>query len=341
MKNGTMSSFRCSKPTCEATFLTKKGRVLHELVCFGPKRCSNDTEYDDEENNAMNEMYEHGTIHGEQSNNMESVLKTIRERKKKAFEKGKLRRREENKEDRFRKESCKEDADMKSWNDYVELIDIICAIINKVGKELMLKLLHICKKDISIFETIIGMENIDNINEMENIDNINEMYHEQLDSINDGAILNRQDVEIDSRKVVMYKADITEVLKKQISLVKEEHIIRKPDKQKMYTHPVHSKLGLEGMTAVEQLIKGHEKEEVRWRDEILDGEESFVGCVQFYTDKSMTTLKSSGLTFYPVHVTLLNFTEEARNFMITNGYTVVGYLPTIFYCRKEESNEHM
>ena len=59
-------------------------------------------------------------------------------------------------------------------------------------------------------------------------------------------------------------------------------------------------------------------------------QESFIGLGQLYSDKSATTLHIGGLTFHPLHVTLLNFTQDVRQKLITSGLTIVAFLPTAF-----------
>ena len=81
-----------------------------------------------------------------------------------------------------------------------------------------------------------------------------------------------------------------------------------------------------------------ERKSVFWKRLGRDGSESFVGLGQVYSDKTATTLKNSGLKFYPVHLVLLNFSAEVRRQLISSGASIVGYLPTSFE-ENEQSQE--
>lgn len=64
-----------------------------------------------------------------------------------------------------------------------------------------------------------------------------------------------------------------------------------------------------------------------WNEDNSSRPNSFVGLIQVYSDKACTTLKQSSVTSYPLHVTLLNATSSARDRLIRDGLTVVGFLP--------------
>ena len=93
-----------------------------------------------------------------------------------------------------------------------------------------------------------------------------------------------------------------------------------------------SSLGQEIIGPAKSLIKSHRSTSVRWfeKDTSHDMRESFIGLGQFYSDKSTTTLNIGGLTFHPLHITLLNFTANVRQKLITSGLTIVAFLPTSF-----------
>ena len=61
-----------------------------------------------------------------------------------------------------------------------------------------------------------------------------------------------------------------------------------------------------------------------------DGSErkSFVGFLQVFTDKTVTSLKVGSVTAYVVHVTLLNATKKFHRKLIQSGKTIVVFLPT-------------
>lgn len=58
------------------------------------------------------------------------------------------------------------------------------------------------------------------------------------------------------------------------------------------------------------------------------GEQSLVLILQIYGDKSVISVKPPRLSFYPFHLVSLNFAEEIRKNLITEGSTIVAFLPT-------------
>lgn len=76
---------------------------------------------------------------------------------------------------------------------------------------------------------------------------------------------------------------------------------------------------------------------ISWKYTETYGEQSFVCLLQIYNDKSKTTTKRSGLTFYALHFTMLNRTEQCRRKQIVMENTVLVYLTTV-YSLPDESN---
>ena len=97
-----------------------------------------------------------------------------------------------------------------------------------------------------------------------------------------------------------------------------------------FSHPLMAELGTYGAYAVKKAIMGREESHIRWRTASHEGESSFVGMVQLYSDKSKTSLKESAFQFYPLHLALLNFSNEYRRECVVNGRTFVAFLPLTF-----------
>lgn len=46
-------------------------------------------------------------------------------------------------------------------------------------------------------------------------------------------------------------------------------------------------------------------------------------------DKSETSLAVEAVLFHPLHLTLLNFLEQSRQHDISNGFTIISYMPAL------------
>ena len=135
-----------------------------------------------------------------------------------------------------------------------------------------------------------------------------------------------------------YMRSPVDVLRSQIELASSkttsfEVPFMDQSEQPPYCHPMMAKLGQSAIPIVRDIISSSNKPEVYWHMPAESGESSFVGLIQIYTDKSKTTLKSSGFQFYPVHINLLNYSEEHRRRCIVNGLTFTAFLPVKFYTK--------
>lgn len=74
-------------------------------------------------------------------------------------------------------------------------------------------------------------------------------------------------------------------------------------------HPMHSGVIREVEPVVRQEVRTDVSPHVRWYKPPHDTRASMVVLVQCYSDKSVKTMKPSGVHFYPLHATLLNFSE--------------------------------
>ena len=141
-------------------------------------------------------------------------------------------------------------------------------------------------------------------------------------------------------RVEYYVRDAVEVIKSQISSTSSDSIITEASVNcSIRSHPMNSDLGHAALKA-EQIIKESLKEGIYWRTKKDDGVKSFVSLLQVYSDKSQVNLKPTSFTFYPLHITLLNFTEEERREQITSRRSVVAYLPVEFLPVVEEDESY-
>lgn len=65
-------------------------------------------------------------------------------------------------------------------------------------------------------------------------------------------------------------------------------------------------------------------ENVIWNEKFANEEKKIVGFAQIFFDETATTLKSSVLVVYAVHVVLLNFSTQFKRWQILKELTVVG-----------------
>ena len=137
-----------------------------------------------------------------------------------------------------------------------------------------------------------------------------------------------------------YSKDIIKALKKQIGLASESDIIWNPTKSRsisitgssnctkleLNTHPLHLNHFGEIHTERKKQIMMSNEMDILWYDE--ETKKSFVGFLQVFTDKTVTTLKVGAVSAHVVHATFLNFTKSFRKKMIQDGKTIIGLLPT-------------
>ena len=64
---------------------------------------------------------------------------------------------------------------------------------------------------------------------------------------------------------------------------------------------------------------------------------SFLSPVQLYYDKTSTTLSANAMTFYPLRMTLLNFSSELRHKFAQSSDSLVAFLPVRLVDDKEEA----
>lgn len=131
----------------------------------------------------------------------------------------------------------------------------------------------------------------------------------------------------DGISFVSYRRNACDVIREQVSNAPQSGFLSSATCVDTVTHPMNSNIGVFGGRAVKEQIELSQKRDVFWRTISLHGEQSGVGAIQVYSDKSQTTLGAHALFFYPLHVTLLNFTEEWRRANISSGRTIVAYLP--------------
>ena len=64
-----------------------------------------------------------------------------------------------------------------------------------------------------------------------------------------------------------------------------------------------------------------------WNDNDPSLPRSTVGFLQVFSDKTASTLSSSSFVAYLIHIVLLNKSPRKRDWIIDNGYSILGFLP--------------
>ena len=88
-----------------------------------------------------------------------------------------------------------------------------------------------------------------------------------------------------------------------------DHLKMASSQDQGFAHPMSAVLGKKGVPAVIQEIRSSLEEHTLWKEWDGSGNSSFVGLIQLYSDKFKTSLKESAFQFYPLHITLLNFSK--------------------------------
>ena len=130
---------------------------------------------------------------------------------------------------------------------------------------------------------------------------------------------------------VLYKRNIIEVLKKQMSTATKEDIDLKPRTLKSYER---RKSCME-TRYIKELYEWKRKEvimkgpkNVIFEDNNLHNCPSFVGFLQCFSDKTAASLSTNSFVAYPFHIVFMNFKPAFRDYLIEKGYTIAAFLPT-------------
>ena len=135
-----------------------------------------------------------------------------------------------------------------------------------------------------------------------------------------------------------FRRDVVSVLREQVSSASPSDIIWNPPPagegvigtlqfgSHSNSHPLHSKYFRSEHSKRKKEVMGAPDANSVWYDD--DRLKSFIGFLQVFTDKTVTTLKVGGIAAHVVHVTFLNFTKAFRRKLIHSGKTMVGFLPT-------------
>lgn len=116
------------------------------------------------------------------------------------------------------------------------------------------------------------------------------------------------------------------MLKWQVENTPRSEIITDAVAGSLKTHPVNSMVGRRGFPQAERDIKRCGDVYVSYNVIQNGGQQSFVGGLQIFSDKSQTSLIAGASKIYPLHGTFFNLSEEERREHISQRRTVIEYL---------------
>lgn len=87
-------------------------------------------------------------------------------------------------------------------------------------------------------------------------------------------------------------------------------IILHHSEDKACSHPLNSDESAKACEAVEIAVKKNRNYAENWSLSKKYGMHSFVGCQRIYADKPHTSLKTSAVIFYPLHLRYLKFSKQ-------------------------------
>lgn len=146
---------------------------------------------------------------------------------------------------------------------------------------------------------------------------------------------------------VLFTRNIIAVLKDQVSYARRSELYTTVEEAvfhsnesgieiAVHSHPVAANLGKIGIKEIKSSIESSLNLDHVWYGASSTAP-SCPGFLQLYSDKSHSTLRALSFVFYPIHIVLLNFSEDIRKRLIVSGKTIVGYLPTKFLTPESSS----
>ena len=136
-------------------------------------------------------------------------------------------------------------------------------------------------------------------------------------------------------RTALYLRDSVDVLREQfIALDRSDSFAFRPtqkgkrsDGSLIQTELMQSEFFHTVYNSIRQRVFSSRNEKVVWKDTDRALPRSFVGFLQVFSDKTASTLSSSAFVAYPIHVVFLNTSPSKREWLINNGYSIIGFLP--------------
>ncbi len=219
----------------------------------------------------------------------------------------------------------------------ITLFDIVSILKEKTSANTVLKLFQVLQSfDTSMLSAINTIERLTLLHQSEILTIDSDL---QTPTFDPGPLFKKNTIRKGNMRYHYWSADPVDLLRRQISIAKHSEICTSPASNMNESNAMTGTLGKSSFDTIARLIK--DSDNATWfsrHDNLLDY--STVGYGQIYSDSSQTTLNSKGLTFHPLHLTLLNFSNNFRKTMISNGLSIVAYLPTSYEELVERSGEY-
>lgn len=143
----------------------------------------------------------------------------------------------------------------------------------------------------------------------------------------------------DGETAYLYVKDVLKLLRRQVEVLESSEFqfeLMDTEDDENKTHIMQSEYVAKIISEKRKSVMKSGDPSIMWRDGRC-GAKSFAGLLQLFSDKTFATLKAGSFSAYALHICFLNVSRKARQFLIDNGYTLLGFLPT--KSQNEKSNE--
>ena len=295
--------FICSNGSCKFSSTTQYGFKRHRCT-YRPKKKNQSSKNSYE----INECYESNELNGNYNVNEDNDMDNIPVELSVHYEDKKA-----------------EEIELKKDEKHIEFIKILKSLSS--GKN---------DKEMNDLLKLLADENFDRnqeVKRVKNMDDVRNCYRTVVEEklSNEGFERIAVKDEETGKQHILYKRNVIEVLKKQISIASSEDIDLKPRTLKSY----EKKKTCMETRYIKELYDWKRKEvimngpnNVIFEDNELHNCPSFVGLLQCFSDKTAASLSANSFVAYPFHIVFMNFKPAFRDFLIEKGYTIAAFLPT-------------
>lgn len=128
----------------------------------------------------------------------------------------------------------------------------------------------------------------------------------------------------------VYPEEAANVFTDQISETFHEELVHSTYEDRDVSHAVGAEFGTNAFSAVVWLTMCSKDISDSWKATESDRMKSSVGVLRTFIDKFLILLSACTIQFHPLHVNILNCSEECCRMLNTSGWSVVAYKPIIF-----------